>query len=686
MGIEATSNRMQAARVFAELYNESPARYRHLLQTDAREPTPNLLSPTDVLERYPKLVAQLATALGDKEPSADVVRPVLSQLAKNAQQKVFGAFGVSIVDAHAQAPSLAKQPLQMLKGVAAALESTWTEAAALAAPSKTPREAPLEKLKHSLSQLAKQLGIAAAATRSGMGQMETRDERLRALNGVLHDVAALVRPLPSADAVESLQKIATSLFGGGAVVVDQGDHFELWSKANPRSPQKVADLGSGAPLSLEAVANAKGFRPPDVGEHPADQARLTPQDAPWLAHFGTALGETGRDATAGTLFDLEDKSFEAKPNPSAALEAQHARNQKATVSNPVPLSVMSFNVALLDINPADQYTAGFAWGRQFTADQKEQRHQTLVSPLLAERRPLLPEKILDTQKDVILLQEVWKPEDVWRFQRAAAERGYLALTNPRDKTPDGLMVLVKKSIVDSSHPIEQTGFLYPEAGVNLGLGALSEEEDLGGLQRGFQKVRFRHKDAGWMTVANTHTYAMPEHWAARRDELRTFGLMLREAPAGDVVIGGGDLNGGPYYDQDSYRTRDGQDVGSWYKNSLSYWTLLHYADGMDGVLAGRPASDVQGDLAAAKPGGDQQPGVWPFTATSTNPLYARQYDELPARMDHLVLAGTRPAKVTSSRLEMTGQLPFTEEGKQVSYPLSDHYGVSVQLEVEKATP
>jgi endonuclease/exonuclease/phosphatase family metal-dependent hydrolase len=203
----------------------------------------------------------------------------------------------------------------------------------------------------------------------------------------------------------------------------------------------------------------------------------------------------------------------------------------------------------------------------------------------------------------------------------------------------------------------------------------AKERIIGSVKRGIQEVRFFHKDLGFVRVNNTHAQAYPEHWAERSAQMRTMGLLMRDGDPSDVVIGGGDLNAAPYYSEDTHVQKNGDKVGDWYKNGMSYWSLLHYAGGNDAALAGRSAAEAQADVTASHTA-PTTPG-WPHTATNLNEHYAAQYDERPARLDHLVTAGNRQVKVANSAVE------FTERRADVGGSLSDHYGVSVNLEIAR---
>lgn len=520
-----------------------------------------------------------------------------------------------------------------------------------------------------LAALGKRLGDAKKDLELFVGQgihsparVAEAKEKIGALDDTLHDLALMAAPL-GAKGTQSVQAAAKALHGDVAVVVPQGSKLELWSRANPNSTQKVADLGAGQRVSTTTLREARGFSAPPVGQHALDRAALG--GSPTLGHLGAALSKP--NGTAADLF-AKDVGFKARPEAGPALAAHHASAVKDAPAGAVGLSVMTYNVALLDVKPFEKQLGGSRVGRAISGFIERKAGGALESPDIADRRAVLPEAILGTGKDVILLQEVWNPEDVARFQKAAEAKGYVALVTPRDQHTDGLMTLVKKSLIDESQGgIGQRAVTYGEQD--------AKERIIGSVKRGIQEVRFFHKDLGFVRVANTHAQAYPEHWGERRDQMRTLGLLMRDGDPNDVVIGGGDLNAGPYYPSDTHERKDGKKVGDWYKNGMSYWSLLHYGGATDAALAGRSAAEAQADVTAAHT--DPTTPGWPHTATALNDLYAMQYDERPARLDHLMTSGNRAMKAAKSTVD------FTERRADVGGSLSDHYAVSVDLQIAR---
>jgi endonuclease/exonuclease/phosphatase family metal-dependent hydrolase len=517
----------------------------------------------------------------------------------------------------------------------------------------------LTALGEHLGAKKKQLELFVGQGIHGPARTAEAKAKVAALDGTLHDLALMAKPL-GGRGVQATAAAASSLHGELAVVVAQGTNLELWSRANPSSPQKVADLGAGAPIATQQLREARGFSPGKVGSSPLDAVPLGASSS--LRHLGVALGTP--QATASQLF-AKDVRFVSRPEPGAALLAQHASTLHEPAKDAAPLSVMTYNVALLDVRPLEKQLGGSKAGRAVSGFLEAQAGATLESPDLAARRAALPEAILRSGKDIIMLQEVWNPEDVQRFVRAGEAHGYLALVTPRDQYTDGLMTLVKKDLVDPSKGgIEQRAVTYEQQD--------SKERLVGGVKRGIQEVRFHHRTLGAIRVANTHAQAYPENWRERAAQMRTLGLLLRDGAPGDIVLGGGDLNAGPYYPANTHTKKTGEQVSDWYQNGMSYWVLMHYSGGADAALAGRGAPEAQADLTAAQVP-PTSPG-WPHTASPLNTHYAAQYDEQPARLDHLVTAG-RPVKVVASQVE------FTQRPTELVGPLSDHYGVSVSLQV-----
>lgn len=143
--------------------------------------------------------------------------------------------------------------------------------------------------------------------------------------------------------------------------------------------------------------------------------------------------------------------------------AQHERNLKTPPNDAVSLSVLTYNVALLDVRPFEKRLGGASAGRALSGLLEAQAGATLESPDLSARRAVLPEAILRSGKDIIMLQEVWNPEDVERFTRAAEAKGYVALVTPRDQHTDGLMTLLKKDLIDPRQGgIEQRAVTYEQ--------------------------------------------------------------------------------------------------------------------------------------------------------------------------------------------------------------------------------
>lgn len=416
---------------------------------------------------------------------------------------------------------------------------------------------------------------------------------------------------------------------------------------------------------------------PDIGRAAPDRMRV--EDSPALRHLAPALAV--RLGSVGELFDPYALRFKTAPNPIDHLRAEHRANAAHTVRNPVDLRITTYNVGLLDLRATlGDLVPPFAWlgkipivGLPFKwLSDMTLRH--VVSPKLEARREKLPQLIFSRSDDVVMLQEIWRPQDVPWFEAQARRYGYVALASPRDKSNDGLMTFVRATAIDPRKPIRVLAKAYEEQ---------VWTESLAGVQRGYHRVSFTHPMLGPVHVFNTHMQAYPDAWKNRMHQAREIGLAARtvsDKNPEDVVVLGGDLNSGPYYDQDVWRGGT-EPVGAWWKNAAAYGILEHYSGLADAAVLGLPATDVDADIRLSGQSGPQ--ARWPHTAdAASNALYDEQYhrDEPPARLDHIrVNASNSRIRVASS--EMT----FTEDIDTAAGRIepSDHYGVRVRLEVAR---
>lgn len=399
---------------------------------------------------------------------------------------------------------------------------------------------------------------------------------------------------------------------------------------------------------------------PAIGEVEAD--RVAWAGLPVFAHYQGALSGA---SSVGELI-TNPLSFSARPAPRALLQAQRASNPPAA-RGAVPLSVLSYNVALLDVS-----LFGFV---PFTA-----------TPHLEARRALLPNAIFSQGYDVIGLQELWSPGDFARFRAAAQAAGYWLVGSSRDGFTDGLALAVKRAL--SAGPSSVWFEHYSENSAN-------EFFPAPGFSRGFLAAHFDSPSLGSTVVYVTHTAAFPDAYQLRMRHARELGLDVRARVRSDeLLLLLGDFNAAPYYRADTWALPDGRQQGGWYANTLSYPMILHYTGASDLALRGRSASDLDLDITAsdAVPSNPSRALSVPFgdasycasapreafSATDCNRLYFDQYagTEFPARLDYVFgRDGAQRLHVAESRLAFTD--PVAYDG--VMGPLSDHYGQLVRL-------
>lgn len=396
-----------------------------------------------------------------------------------------------------------------------------------------------------------------------------------------------------------------------------------------------------------------------IGDAEADRAAWASSSL--FAHYRGAL--TGA-STVGELL-TQPLSFSARPTPRALLEAQRAANPPAA-PGAVPLSVLTYNVALLDVS-----LFGFV---PFTS-----------TPHLDARRPLLAAAIFSQGYDVIGLQELWGSADVARFRQAAEAAGYWLVTSPRDGYTDGLALAVRRGVAAAPESVWFEH--YSENSAN-------EFFPAPGLSRGFLGARIQSASLGPVVVYVTHTAAFPSAYQLRMRHARELGLdVQRRVRADELLFLLGDFNAAPYYRADVWTLPDGAAEPGWYANTLSYPVLLHYTGARDLAVQGRSMADVDLDITAADAvpstpsralavpfGVDGYCATAPrdaFSGTDCNALYFEQYagTEFPARLDYVFGRGGARIHVAESRLAFTD--PVAYDG--VTGPLSDHYGQLVRL-------
>ncbi len=396
-------------------------------------------------------------------------------------------------------------------------------------------------------------------------------------------------------------------------------------------------------------------------------------DAAATAHLGKALQE-GDSLSFRALFERgAGLVFRQKPNPSALLTATNVLDDERSRAGKRPLSMMTYNVALLDVN---------IFGVIPYAE----------TPDLAARRSIIPQLIFERGIDVVLLQEVWLDEDVEEFSRVAEMHGYRSFLHDRNDHNDGLMTFLRGAIV---LPASQPEFSYAAYGSQ----SSTEYFPGPGIKRGWNAVRFLHRELGPIMVFNTHMQAFAENWLGRAKQARELGIAIRQAvdsddTRADLVFAGGDFNASLYYKDSLWKMPDDSKQEIWFHNAISYPVLLAYGDLVDLAIMGRPAEDALADIvlgdtvvnepskALDTPGAEKD---WcertphtTFTATDCNSLYFAQYagTEYPARLDHLFARDPdERIVVTASTLTFTEQELFDD----IEVEPSDHYAVVVDM-------
>ncbi|MEW5854791.1 MAG: endonuclease/exonuclease/phosphatase family protein [Myxococcota bacterium] len=406
--------------------------------------------------------------------------------------------------------------------------------------------------------------------------------------------------------------------------------------------------------------------PPPLGWSDADTVAL--EEVPELAHVAKRIKDA-EYLQVQHLFDETNARFTGAPNPEALLLGFHELNQTRSAGNAAPLTVLTYNVALLHARPL-----GIEYAK---------------SPELEVRREKLADLVLEKGFDVVMLQEVWLAEDVQRFTDAASRHGYRAFSANRDEYSDGLVTLIKESIIAPSGEVDVLGVPYVEQ---------RQEEYLPGvgIRRGFLRVAFNHKDLGPLRIYNTHMAAFVERWLARMSNARQMGLTVREETGPqELAIIGGDMNAGPYYRDDIWLAPDNKQVGDWWANAFAYPLLLYYARSVDLFAMGLRSREVEigntmvnnpeksTTVPAAEEGWCERTPHVALTGSDCNSLYFRQYagTEYSARYDHLLAhdpAGR--VKVLETEIVFTEKLDWGSAG---SFELSDHYGVRATLAVQR---
>lgn len=441
-----------------------------------------------------------------------------------------------------------------------------------------------------------------------------------------------------------------------------------FSSARPRLFALLAPLPLVASVASVGCSNLGGV---GLGGDDTDSFKLA--DAAATAHFQDALDD-GDSLTFQQVFERGDGiTFSGKPDPSAFLRATNAVDDDRDRQGRAPLTVLTYNVAMLDVN-----LFGFV--------------PYAETPELETRRQTSPALIFARDADVVLLQEVWLDEDVEEFLRTGEEFGYRGFVHERSGHNDGLVTFIKESAIAGGTTTALDFAAY---------GSQNTQEYFPGpgIARGWMSVRFIHAEIGAIRVYNTHMQAFSNNWMGRMKQGREIGIIMRtvleeEGTPDDISLIGGDFNAGPYYKSAEWELPDGAKEDRWFHNTFSYSTMLTYGELVDLAIAGRPAEDAIADVTL----GDtvvndaatalQIPGAregWcsdtpssTFTATDCNTLYFDQYagTEFPARLDHIF--GHDPdGRIVASSSEIVFVEPAPFGGTVVE--VSDHYGVEVDL-------
>lgn len=377
------------------------------------------------------------------------------------------------------------------------------------------------------------------------------------------------------------------------------------------------------------------------------------------------------------LFDGTPPKFHQRPDPSRWLTALHQQNP------PVPhvgnrLTVVSFNTGLLDLRTSD-----------VLRDYDDDAMPLKQAPLLRTRRQMLPQALADVDADVVFLQEVWRDDDLLALQAWGDAHGYASVRRPPGWAKDGLLTLVRRSLVVGELDVEHRAY----SGDGFDTAALAVH-----VVRRRQHIHFFSTQLGEVVLLNTHLTPFPEAYDMRMHQLRELGLDAADEDA--LVIVAGDMNAGVYYAQDHWQTPDGTHSPQWFANAMAIPVAFAYGGFRDAFVEGLDDDDVTLEvrladalsperrhrnprIAAEVPFGaptfcDGAPKV--FSATDCNPLYFAQYagQEAPARMDHIWLRDKeRRVHTASSRLVFTDAVDAADG----PVSLSDHYGVRVDLVV-----
>jgi hypothetical protein len=418
---------------------------------------------------------------------------------------------------------------------------------------------------------------------------------------------------------------------------------------------------------LLGLGGCRASWPGDLGALPADQARVSEsEDLAWLE---PAL-EAQDGLTVAELVRGRKVRWVAPPDPQPRFEAAvQAHQALPPLDDPVRLEILTYNVALLD--------------RPYAGTR-------VTSPYIAERRPWLLDHVFETGADIVLLQEVWEWEDAEAFGAAAEARGFAwTAGTPERHGEHGLFLAVRADrIAEGTVPTATETRFEAQRTLEWWPGP--------GVRRGWLAFTFELASTDrTIHVLDVHATSFPRFARVRDLQARQVGLALEALPDPDIVLLGGDLNAGPYYDRDTWTLPGGRAIDGWWRNALAWGLWQHYGDLTDLVMLAGMADDVEvgrtvPDLVDADPSipfGDegycQDHLPHRVTGTDCNHLYFLQYGgtEFPARLDHLMLRDRAGAvRVREAGLVFTDRLDL---GADEPIEPSDHYGVRAVLDIAR---
>lgn len=420
-------------------------------------------------------------------------------------------------------------------------------------------------------------------------------------------------------------------------------------------------------LMLAGVGCA--VRPPkDLGALPIDQASLTETEV--LAHLGAALSDEARAEISqlDQLIRADEVVFGSAPDPSALFESRRAAHAALPplAEGATELRVLTFNTALLD--------------RTYLGNRVQM-------PKMAERKPVMGERLLRLGYDVLLLQEMWEWDDVQALQAAGEAAGYTVYGgSPEKHREHGLAIAVRTELIAPDAPQDR-------------------REQQFGAQRKLEYFPGPDVKRGWLTWSFTlagteqrihlydlHATSFVSFWLQRELQAREVGAAVSTHPVDDIVLLGGDLNSGPYYATDVWVDGENTEVGGWWRNAVAYALWLHYGEMYDVFNAVEIPQDVSlGDtipdprdhrVFLIEPYGRERwcgevEGVV-FTATDCNPLYFESYagTEFPARLDHLMVRDPSQ-RVRIMEADIVLDKPVFFGGRELN--MSDHYGIEARM-------